>query len=121
MSKKRWGMVGVLAVVVFACIGVFLALNLFPGNRVYSNIHGDAGLLDVVGVSANRWSQARFQGDGDHKGATVKLGEQTARVTAERVELTGGRVISIPAGCKTIELRESRDGLRVFLDGIETR
>jgi hypothetical protein len=49
----------------------------------------------------------------------VQLGEQTARVTTERVELPGGRVVQIPADGKTVELREAPDGMRVFLDGVE--
>ena len=119
MFKKRWRLIGVLTLVAVITVGAVVALDPFPGNRVYGNVYGDAGPLEVTGVSAGRRSAAHFQGDG--KVATVKLGEQTARVTAERVEFSGGRVVQIPAGCKAVELRESRDGMRVFLDGTEVR
>jgi hypothetical protein len=119
MSKKRWRVIGVLIVVAVLAIGAVIALDLFPGsNRVSSNVYGDAGPVEVVIVSASRRTPARFKGD--DKAATVQLGEHTARVTADRVELTTGRVVTIPAGCKSVELRESRGGLRVFLDGAET-
>ena len=119
MSRKRWQIIGVVALVAVIAVGVVVALDPFPGNRVYSNLYGDAGPLEVAGVSAGRRSPARFQGDG--VAATVQLGEQTARVTADRVELPGGRVVPIPAGCKGVELRESRGGMQVFLDGTEAR
>ena len=117
MSKKRWRIVGIVALVAVIAVGIVVALDPFPGNRVYSNVYGDTGPLVVAGLSAGRRSPARFQGDGT--AATVQLGEQTARVTADRVELSGGRVIPIPAGCKGVELRESRGGMRVFLDWTE--
>ena len=43
MSKKRWRIVGV-AMVVIAAVAV---LDPFPGNRVYSNVYGDAGPVEV--------------------------------------------------------------------------
>jgi hypothetical protein len=120
MTKKRWRIVGILVVVAATVIGVIVALDPFPGNQVFSNVHGDSGSLDVVGVSASRRSPARFQGDADGKAATVQLGDQTAHVTTDRVVLPGGRVVPIPVGCKAVEIRETRDGMRVFLDGVES-
>lgn len=119
MSKNRRRVIGVLVVIAIIAVVVVVALDPFPGNRVYSNVYGDAGPLEVVGVSAGRRSPASFHGDG--KAATVQLGEQTAIVTAERVEVQGGRVVQIPPGCKAVELRESRGGLLVFLDGEEAQ
>lgn len=119
MPKQRWRVIGVLVTVAAVAVGVVIALDPFPGNRVYSNVYGDAGPVEVTGVSAGRRSPARFHGDG--KTATVQLGGQTADVTADRVKLPGGRVVPVPAACKAVELRESRDGMRVFLDGAEAR
>jgi hypothetical protein len=117
MSKKRWRIVGIVALLGVIAVGVVVVLDPFPGNRVSSNVYGDSGPIEIAGVSAGRHSPARFERDG--KSATVQLGEQTARVFADRVELPGGRVVPIPAGCKAVELREARDGMRVFLDGTE--
>ena len=116
MSYKRWRIAAALAFIAVLVVGVVVALDPFPGNRVYSNL----GALEVRGVSTNRSSPARFQSD-DGATATVQLGDQTARVTIDRLELPDGRVIPIPAACKVVELRESRNGMRVFLDGVEQR
>jgi hypothetical protein len=117
MSQKRWWIVSILAMVAVIGVGAVVALSAFRGNRVFSNVYGDSGALEVYGMSAGRHSPARFQGDG--KTATVQLGELTARVTTEQIEIPGGRIIAIPPTCKRVELRESRNEMVVLLDGIE--
>ena len=115
MSKKSGWIVGVLVSLAVIAVSVVVALDPLPGNQVHSNV----GRLEVFGVSAGYSSPASFQRDGT--GATVKLGEQIVRVTEDRVELSGGRSITIPPTCKRVELRESRGGMVVLLDGVETR
>jgi hypothetical protein len=57
----------------------------------------------------------------DDQSVTVRLAGQTARITSESVEILGVRSISIPPTCKNVEILKSRNGMLVFLDGIEAR
>jgi hypothetical protein len=42
-------------------------------------------------------------------------------VTADQVELHGGRIIKIPEGCKKVELLATRNDVRVLFDGQEQK
>jgi hypothetical protein len=90
--------------------GAVYVLDRFPGNQVL----GSVGAREVVGTSVGRDSQARFDLDGT--AVVSRLGGSTARLTAEAVELPGGRVVHIPAGCLRVETRK---GLCVLFNGVE--
>ena len=60
----------------------------------------------------------RLETDGSGVTATVQLGEQIATVTAEQVKLPDGRAVPIPVACKMLELRATRVGMAVFMDGV---
>lgn len=107
--------------VLYVAVGLVAVLSLlvvlfkpFPGNQVSSTVAGRS----VLGISAHRGSAARL--NSDSTSATLQLGGHTIRITADAVELPGGRSVAIPAGCKAVELREDENRVRVFLDGIET-
>jgi len=82
MNKKRWIIAGVLCVLLV--LGMALAVTFVPQNLVLGSVNN----REVVGQVARRFGPARFQSDG--KTATVQLGSQTSRVTADQVELPGG-------------------------------
>jgi hypothetical protein len=111
MSKKRWIIAGAVCSVVV--LGMALALVFVPQAMVLGSVND----REVVGHVARRLGPARFQSNG--KTATVQLGLHTTRVTAKRVELPGGRTIKIPDGCKRVELRGTRNEVRVLFDGQE--
>ena len=64
---------------------------------------------------ASLFASARYLSDG--KTATLQLGSQGSRVTAEQVELASGRIVKIPANCKQVELLATRGDVRVLFDG----
>jgi len=111
MNKKRWIIAGALCALVV--LGMALARIFVPQNLVLGSVNN----REVVGKVAARFGPARFQSDG--KTATVQLGSHTSRVTADQVELPGGRVIKIPESCKKVELLATRNDVRVLFDGQE--
>ena len=117
MSKKRWRIVGLLTAVAVIAVGAVVAMDPFPGNRVYSNLHGKAGSIDVMGVTLSRRSSASLQVTG--QSANIQLGKHSVHLTTEHVVLPGGRTLQIPVGCKAVELHESRQGIHVYFDGVE--
>ena len=111
MNKKRWMIAGALCALVV--LGMVFARIFVPQNLVLGSVND----REVVGQVARRLGPARFQSDG--KTATVQLGSHTSRVTADQVELPGGRVIKIPESCKKVELLATRNDVRVLFDGQE--
>jgi hypothetical protein len=111
MNKKRWIVAGTICAVL--ALGMALALVFVPQAMVLGSVNH----REVVGHVARRLGPARFQSDGET--ASVQLGRYTTRVTAEHVELPGGRTIKIPDGCKRVELRGTRTEVRVLFDGQE--
>src|SRR6185436_18654220 len=109
MNKKRWIVAG--AVCALIALGMALAFTFVPRALVLGSVND----REVVGQVARRFGPARFQSDG--KTATVQLGSHTSRVTADQVELPGGRIIKIPEGCKRVELLATRNHGRVLFDG----
>jgi hypothetical protein len=108
--------VAVAVAIVAIVLGAVFVFKPFASNQVFSNI----GSMEISGISASHRSPARFNSD-DGVTATVQLGEQIAQVTADQVKLPDGRSIAIPIGCKALQLRESSDGMRVYLDGKEAK
>jgi hypothetical protein len=113
MNKKRWIIAGSVCAVI--ALGMALALIFLPKSMVLGSVND----REVVGQVARRLGPARFQSDG--KIATIQLGSHTSRVTAEQVELPGGRIIKIPDGCKRVELLATRNDIRVLFDGQEQK
>ena len=113
MKKKRWIVAGIVCAVI--ALGMALALWFVPKAMVL----GSVANREVVGRVAHRLGPARFQSDGQT--ATVQLGSHSSRVTAEQVELPGGRIIKIPDGCKRVELLATRNEVRVLFDGQEQK
>ena len=112
MNKKRWFIVAGSAAIV-ALTGMVIALVFIPRNVVVGSLND----REIRGQVAARRGPARFFSDGVT--ATVELGAHTARVTADAIELAGGRTVKIPPNCKKIELFETRKGLRILLDRAE--
>jgi hypothetical protein len=113
MNKKRWIVAGAVCAVI--ALGMAVALLFVPQAMVLGSVHD----REVVGHVARRLGPARFESDG--KTATVQLGSHTTRVTAEHVELPGGRVLKIPDGCKRVELFATGKDVRVVFDGQEQK
>jgi hypothetical protein len=113
VNKKRWIIAGAVCAVIV--IGMALALAFVPQAMVLGSVND----REVVGHVARRLGPARFQSDG--KTATVRLGSHTTLVTADHVELPGGRTIKIPAECKRVELLGARSGVRLLFDGHEQK
>ena len=111
MKKKPWIIAG--AVCVLVILGMALAGILVPRALVSGRVSG----REVVGRMAGLFPPARYLSDG--KTATLQLGSQGLRVTAEQVELASGRVVKIPANCKKVELLATRGDVRVLFDGQE--
>jgi hypothetical protein len=109
MNKQRWLIGG--AVCVLIVLGTALAFMLIPRNSL---VLGSVNGREVVGQGRGT---VRFMSDG--KTATVQLGSHTSRVTADQIELSGGRIVKIPENCKKVELFETRDGMRLLFDGQE--
>jgi hypothetical protein len=116
MPRKRWWVVGILALVAaLAVVGVGVVLDPLLPNRLYLK----GGQLEVSAVSAGLFSPVRLEGDA--RGPIVQLGKHTAHLTAQEVELSDGRSIPIPRACRRLEVRESRGGILVLFDGVEAR
>jgi hypothetical protein len=113
MNKKRWFIAGAACGLMVLCMG--LAYALVPKTLVAGRVSG----REVVGQMASLFAPARYLSDG--KTATVHLGSQTSRVTADQVELTSGRILKIPASCKKVELPAARNDMRVVFDGQEQK
>ena len=113
MNKKRWIVAGAVCAVI--ALGIALAFIFVPQALVLGSVND----REVVGRVARRLGPARFQSDG--KTATVQLGGHTSRVTADQVELPGGRLIKIPESCKKVELLATRKEVRVIFDGQEQK
>lgn len=72
-----------------------------------------------MGRMANLFAPARYRSDG--RTATVQLGSRLSVVTADQVELAGGRIVKIPTNCRKVELLATRGEVRVLFEGAEQR
>jgi hypothetical protein len=89
MNKKRWIIAAGTVICLLALMG-FVAPMFVPGAMVLGSVNE----REVVGRAATRRGPARFLSDGTT--ASLQLGRQSARVTADQVELAGGRTIKTP-------------------------
>lgn len=112
MKSKQW-ILGAASAAALLLLGLALLRWAVPGALVVGSLNDK----EVRGQAARLGGPARFHADGNV--ATLQLGQHTARVTAESIELAGGRAVKIPANCKRIELIETRRGIRVIFDGAE--
>jgi hypothetical protein len=117
-NKKRWFIAGAVCVLMVFCMG--LAYTLAPKTLVAGRVSG----REIMGRMAagqvmSLFAPARYLSDG--KAATVQLGNQTSRVTADHVELTSGRILKIPVNCRKVELLAANNDMRVLFDGQEQR
>ncbi len=102
------------AVLIAAAVLVAIA-SFVPKTLVSGRVSG----REVMGQMASLFASARYWSDG--KTATVQLGSRTSQVTADQVELAGGRIVKIPANCKKVELLATRGDVRVLFDGQEQK
>lgn len=114
MKTKRWWIIGG-CIVALILLGVTAFSILLPGNLVVGSLND----REVWGRTTNRRGPCQFLTEGAT--ATVQLGRQSARVTADAIEFPGGRTVKIPATCKKIELFETRNGMRILFDGSEQK
>jgi len=98
-------------------VGLVLAIALVVrGSTTGNKVDGRAGGRTIVAETAHVLHMAELRIT--EPGATVTLGDLSATVTPESVELPDGSV-AIPASCQQIELRERDGRIRVKLDGVE--
>jgi hypothetical protein len=109
MKSSKRKIIG--SVFIGGAVLVAVALSFIPRTVVSGRVSG----RDVMGRMASLFAPARYLSDG--KSATVQLGSQTLKVNASQVELSGGRIIRIPANCKQVELLATRSDVRVLFDG----
>lgn len=98
-------------------VGLILLIALVVRGWTTGNIvNGTAGGRTIVAETAHVLHRAELRIS--EPGASVMLGDLSATVTPERVELPDGSV-AIPVSCRRIELRERDGRIRVKLDGVE--
>ena len=108
LSKRKIIGAVLIAAAVLAAVASFI-----PRTLVSGRVSG----REVKGRMSSLFVSARYRSDG--KTATVQLGSHTTQVTADQVELAGGRIVKIPANCKQVELLATRGDVRVIFDGQE--
>ncbi len=100
---------------VFAVFGI-ASSALWAGGSPNEAITSLGG-RQVVARSANLLTGVEVRSDG--KSVVARVGSRSVRVTANGVEMGGGRTVKLPAACKRVELVEGGDGVvRVLLDGV---
>ena len=98
-------------------VGLMLVIALVVLGSVRGNqVNGQVGGRTIVAETAQVLHGAELMLT--EAAATVTLGDLSATVTPESVELPDGSV-AIPASCRTIELRERDGRIHVKLDGVE--
>jgi hypothetical protein len=102
---------------VILVVGLMLVVALVVLGSVRGNqVNGQLGGRTIVAETAHVLHRAELVLS--EPVATVTLGDLSAAVTPESVELPDGSV-PIPATCHKIELRERDGRIRVKLDGVE--
>ena len=97
------------AVLVVAAVLVAVASSFVPRTLVSGRVSG----REVMGQMASLFASARYWSDG--KTATVQLGSQTSHVTADQVELAGGRIVKQTGDGHLILFHDPGPALRAAL------
>jgi hypothetical protein len=81
---------------------------------------GVGGSTNVAGRTISAETTGLFSGVAfaDHKASsTVKCGKHKLEVTADELQIAGGKTIAIPPTCKAVKLVNKQGKLKIYFDG----